>query len=68
MRLSALESVQTAAEELIKQAGNSQDEAVKGKTTTDNLAPYEKEMQCFQCMYVETQEMLHTRKYFERSY
>lgn len=47
MRLSALESVQTAAEELIKQAGNSQDEAVKGKTTTDNLAPYEKEMQCF---------------------
>lgn len=30
MRLSALESVQAAAEELIKQAGNSQDEAVKG--------------------------------------
>lgn len=30
MRLSALESVQNAAEELIKQASNSQDDAVKG--------------------------------------
>jgi hypothetical protein len=30
MRLSALESVQNAAEELIKQASDSQDDAVKG--------------------------------------
>jgi len=31
MRLNALESVQAAAQELIKQAGDSQDDAVKGK-------------------------------------
>ena len=42
MRLSALESVRNAAEDLIKQSSNSQDDAVKGQywiSSKSNTAP-----------------------------